>query len=46
LTIIGKPLHSGYLMLSHSCHAVLESIVTTEKRWVYHNNPETETASM
>jgi hypothetical protein len=31
---------------AHSCHAVLECIVTTDEVWVYHNTPETKSASI
>jgi len=40
LLIIGKKLDSGYFVLSHSCHAVLDYILTTDEVRVYHNTPE------
>jgi len=44
--IIGKKLDSGYFVPSHSCHAVLDCILTTDEICVYHDTPETKSASM
>jgi hypothetical protein len=44
--IIGKKFDSGYLVPSHSCHAVLECIVAADKIWVYHNTPETKNTNV
>jgi len=39
-------LDSGYFVSSHSYHAVIESIVTTDEMWVYYYTPETKSASI